>query len=49
MAEAEAEVIKYKTILILKSKNLTCASCGLCGEHIIKSKTKVLISRFLIV
>jgi hypothetical protein len=29
-------IVKYKTILILKSKNLTC---GLCSELIIKSKS----------
>ena len=32
-------IIKYKTILILKSKNLTC---GLCSELIIKSKSSII-------
>jgi hypothetical protein len=44
-------IVKYKTILILKSKNLTCGlcseliiksknlTCGLCSELIIKSKS----------
>jgi hypothetical protein len=31
-------VVKYKTILILKSKNLTC---GLCSELILKSKCSI--------
>ena len=32
-------VVKYKTILILKSKNLTCV---LCSELIIKSKSSII-------
>ena len=32
-------IVKYKTILILKSKNLTC---GLCDELIIKSKSSII-------